>query len=1013
MRALFVTFAILASAQASRAADLRYFDDAALRAVQFVDAKEGWAVGDEGVILHTIDGGQTWERQATGLRASLRSLVFLNPYVGWAAGREELPRARGSAGVLLFTRDGGLTWQRLLTNALPGLNQVKFTDPKNGFVFGDGIEQFATGVFKTSDGGRTWEPVPGPRSASWLAGDFQDGKTGILAGAWSRLATLRGDTFGSAEVDTLGGRSLSGLTIMPQRAVAVGQGGLILTSVTGGMRWGFADLKLPKDILAGLDFNAIHAVGPKAWVVGRPGSVVFHTADSGVTWALLKTGQALPLHGVFFLNEKKGWAVGELGTILTTGDGGQSWQGQHQGGKRTAACFVHAQPEDVPFDTLALLGAQEGYLLTGLSVVSADPASSAPVRAADPLRFAAAVRRAGGAAGEMLWHFPLPQHLAHAEPKDLLRHWNQNHNDAGREMLRQLVLALRIWRPDVLLTNHPGGKSAGNAALGEALLEAARQAADAKAFPEQLDQIGLAPWRVKKLYYLWDKNDAQVVQDNNKVRSRLEASAADYAAGAADLLCEAPRPLPGQRFYRLVYSTLAGADKQHDIMLGMAQAVGETRRAVTKEEKDDPELHQAQAERQKLILLAENLADPNRTLSQIAPTLAKLPDDAGARTAFAVANQYVRKGQWALARETFLLMADRYPSHPLTVDAYRWLIRHISSSEARRRQELGQFRMAGTVSFNPSLNPKPKSGEIQLVKGTEVTRDGRVDFLANQDEARQWFRGSLLFGQRLAAFGPLYGSDPAIQFCLQASRRQLGEFAASQEWYNKFRTFGPKGPWSDAAAAELWLMNRGLPPPKRLALCRYTSEKPYLDGKFDDPCWKGLQPMTMENAVGETAEHYPTQAHFAYDQDFLYIALRCKHPAGLSLPPVKNRTRDANLDPYDRVSILLDLDRDYSTYYQLQVDQRGCVRDDCWGDLTWDPRWFVAVHTTDDTWQIEAALPLTELTGERIRPNTAWAVNVVRTLPGRGVQAWSLPADVQPRPEGMSLMIFHQEAKTR
>src|SRR4029077_4279786 len=101
----------------------------------------------------------------------------------WGAGREELRHGRGSAGVLLFTKDGGETWQRLLSNALPGLNQVKFLDHRNGVVFGDGPKQFATGVFKTGDGGKTWEPVPGPRSASWLAGDFQDARTGILAGA--------------------------------------------------------------------------------------------------------------------------------------------------------------------------------------------------------------------------------------------------------------------------------------------------------------------------------------------------------------------------------------------------------------------------------------------------------------------------------------------------------------------------------------------------------------------------------------------------------------------------------------------------------------------------------------------------------------------------------------------------------------------------------------------------------------------------------------------------------------
>ena len=55
------------------AGDLRHFDDAALHAVQFVDANEGWAVGDDGAVWHSIDGGGNWERQPTGVRGSLRA----------------------------------------------------------------------------------------------------------------------------------------------------------------------------------------------------------------------------------------------------------------------------------------------------------------------------------------------------------------------------------------------------------------------------------------------------------------------------------------------------------------------------------------------------------------------------------------------------------------------------------------------------------------------------------------------------------------------------------------------------------------------------------------------------------------------------------------------------------------------------------------------------------------------------------------------------------------------------
>src|SRR6266511_6387327 len=89
MRPFLAALAVGAAlAPCARAAD-RHFDDASLHAVQFADAKEGWAVGDEGVVWHTIDGGDTWERQTTGVRASLRSVYFLDPYRGWIAGREE------------------------------------------------------------------------------------------------------------------------------------------------------------------------------------------------------------------------------------------------------------------------------------------------------------------------------------------------------------------------------------------------------------------------------------------------------------------------------------------------------------------------------------------------------------------------------------------------------------------------------------------------------------------------------------------------------------------------------------------------------------------------------------------------------------------------------------------------------------------------------------------------------------------------------------------------------------
>src|SRR4051812_15728943 len=105
--------------------------DAPLHAVRFVDRNEGWAAGADGVVWHTIDGGQSWERQATPTKGRLSSMQFLTPYTGFAVGREEV-NAGGAQGVVLTTADGGITWKRLAAGVLPGLQSAQFFDDKSG-----------------------------------------------------------------------------------------------------------------------------------------------------------------------------------------------------------------------------------------------------------------------------------------------------------------------------------------------------------------------------------------------------------------------------------------------------------------------------------------------------------------------------------------------------------------------------------------------------------------------------------------------------------------------------------------------------------------------------------------------------------------------------------------------------------------------------------------------------------------------------------------------------------------
>lgn len=62
----------------------------------------------------------------------------------------------------------------------------------------------------------------------------------------------------------------------------------------------------------------------RGWIVGEGGTILF-TSDSGDTWARQDSRTTVTLYHVDFRNDKKGLAVGAKGTLLRTFDGGANW----------------------------------------------------------------------------------------------------------------------------------------------------------------------------------------------------------------------------------------------------------------------------------------------------------------------------------------------------------------------------------------------------------------------------------------------------------------------------------------------------------------------------------------------------------------------------------------------------------------------------------------------------------------------------------------------------------------
>ena len=114
-----------------------------LNAITLVSPQAGWAVGYNGTILHTTDGGTSWQPQTSGTTTALNSVAFVSPQAGWAV---------GYYGTILHTADGGTSWQPQTSGTQQILYSVAFVSPQAGWAVSWGT------ILHTSDGGTSWQP---------------------------------------------------------------------------------------------------------------------------------------------------------------------------------------------------------------------------------------------------------------------------------------------------------------------------------------------------------------------------------------------------------------------------------------------------------------------------------------------------------------------------------------------------------------------------------------------------------------------------------------------------------------------------------------------------------------------------------------------------------------------------------------------------------------------------------------------------------------------------------------
>lgn len=291
-----------------------------LNDVDMISATEGWAVGGYGVIMHTTDGGITWERQVSATYETLWTVFFTDALNGWASGNVDL-----------YTTDGGRTWKQAY-RSLPSVGTVynmTFADLNRGFATGNS----ANSIMKTTDGGRNWFRQDFPIDIGLVK--FFDPLNGIASSHQGVMVTSDGGqtwtqrpnaTGGDEWVDTLRGWRINNSEVI---------GGLIRQkidyTVDGGVTW--TQGATPEGTFV---FRLFFKDALNGWGVGTKENII-HTSDGGVTWQTQRGGLNAPrrfnapLEDIHVFDGLRGIAVGNTGLVHTTNDGGNTWTPRQTG----------------------------------------------------------------------------------------------------------------------------------------------------------------------------------------------------------------------------------------------------------------------------------------------------------------------------------------------------------------------------------------------------------------------------------------------------------------------------------------------------------------------------------------------------------------------------------------------------------------------------------------------------------------------------------------------------------
>ncbi len=287
-----------------------------LHVIAFTDTLNGWIAGSKS-ILHTTNGGQQWKitDSLTSENQNIKDLLILSDHNQWMIIEKDSMNSLGETIItissILNKNDSGTQWTTKFETDEYRLQKIYFIDSLTGIAIGS-----KGCIFKTENSGEEWllsdtfnVLLKGlffiNEGTGWIVGDdstvlktTDTAKTWVIKNGLPEYSSLNCVYF----IDEMNGWTGGSI-------------GRLFSTKDGGETWKLHQFDY-YDYFYSLYFKN-DSIG---WACSASGRL-HYALDGDTTWLLDSLG-INNLYDIFFIDDNKGWIVGQNGLILHTKNGG-------------------------------------------------------------------------------------------------------------------------------------------------------------------------------------------------------------------------------------------------------------------------------------------------------------------------------------------------------------------------------------------------------------------------------------------------------------------------------------------------------------------------------------------------------------------------------------------------------------------------------------------------------------------------------------------------------------------